>query len=471
MLTTSQDHPRAGGDHLAVQLQRPPHGGHPRAGGDHLTYSTKFLSNPGSPPRWRGPPPPAVLWCSSMGITPALAGTTLPGSPTRSIRPDHPRAGGDHFSSSASPESSPGSPPRWRGPPLASQVEKVQVGITPALAGTTIGPPATSRCRADHPRAGGDHVVSESCPAVNCGSPPRWRGPRRSRIRPRSPSGITPALAGTTATATEITAATRDHPRAGGDHDDDVAARAVWVGSPPRWRGPRGVCHGGCFHCGITPALAGTTHTPSRTRRRSRDHPRAGGDHGFVGGLRVGGSGSPPRWRGPRASPARRPRTRRITPALAGTTLIVVGTPDWRTEIRRSPTQAMTLRRIPPLPLCPAPSPPARGLTPSSWWQLVSRCRLTKRSPDKGKAIDVNWLPVMVVDAKRYPLLAPRRMNHDGASRPRSTANPLPYFVSDSRREHPDVDTGRNLEEPPRQYTSQRFRYHGEDDHDHGESP
>ncbi len=72
-------------------------------------------------------------------------------------------------------------------------------------------------------------------------------------------NGITPALAGSTCASITSTSTGTDHPRAGGEHLSASLPTGDGVGSPPRWRGARGLAGVYLTLGGITPALAGST--------------------------------------------------------------------------------------------------------------------------------------------------------------------------------------------------------------------
>ena len=132
--------------------------------------------------------------------------------------------------------------------------------------------------------------------------------------------GIIPALAGNTCRAARVGFRTRDHPRACGEHRAAGLEAALPPGSSPRLRGTR------CRRCrlprrlGIIPALAGNTSDPFCKTSVRRDHPRACGEHKRSGRHRDGTPGSSPRLRGTRSPSPIGWWCGRIIPALAGNT-------------------------------------------------------------------------------------------------------------------------------------------------------
>ena len=71
----------------------------------------------------------------------------------------------------------------------------------------------------------------------------------------------------------------RDHPRMCGDHDDRPFEKAVNEGSPPHVRGPPNLPAVRIIKAGITPACAGTTMILIKNGLMLGDHPRMCGDH------------------------------------------------------------------------------------------------------------------------------------------------------------------------------------------------
>ena len=111
----------------------------------------------------------------------------------------------------------------------------------------------------DHPRACGDHANAPGLVTLFLGSPPRLRGPLYFRHFRRKRNGITPAPAGTTTPAAYLSTPGTDHPRACGDHRNQTFKSGPKIGSPPRLRGPHIAASLNAGVLGITPAPAGTT--------------------------------------------------------------------------------------------------------------------------------------------------------------------------------------------------------------------
>ena len=138
------------------------------------------------------------------------------------------------------------------------------IRITPACAGKSLPrKPEWRMCR-DHPRVCGEKIPAEIILRPIRGSPPRVRGKVSSTCRLISAIGITPACAGkgsadsfacggggiTPACAGKkkwprgLRTLSRDHPRVCGEKAGKNVSISLPLGSPPRVRG-KGLCHSG----------------------------------------------------------------------------------------------------------------------------------------------------------------------------------------------------------------------------------
>ena len=306
----------------------------------------------GSSPRVRGPHGAARECRRQQRLIPARAGTTAARRRNPRRGSAHPRACGDHQQRPAASGGNIGSSPRVRGPRKPARPPRLDVRLIPARAGTTPAGLAQTVAGTAHPRACGDHESSSGSGAGLIGSSPRVRGPRRSAPGAARPPRLIPARAGTTTRSPSSRLSSAAHPRACGDHAESAAGIDTGAGSSPRVRGPRRGAHRGALprrlipaavQCAgdgssprvrgprrrraplralhrLIPARAGTTVPGARRLWPFSAHPRACGDHvGEVGNqLRV--VGSSPRVRGPRAQVRRGARRVRLIPARAGTT-------------------------------------------------------------------------------------------------------------------------------------------------------
>ena len=111
------------------------------------------------------------------GLTPACAGTSSGGRPTRSSRRAHPRVRGDVKGDEIPRNAYVGSPPRARGRRRTDARTSATPGLTPACAGTSLCDAGVGQLVGAHPRVRGDV--------------------RAVRCRLRGAGGLTPACAGT----------------------------------------------------------------------------------------------------------------------------------------------------------------------------------------------------------------------------------------------------------------------------------
>ena len=274
---------------------------HPRAGGEHIALTAGPWTMRGSSPRRRGAQHRNRLSNHRPRIIPAQAGSTPRWRGRSSALPDHPRAGGEHRWSTVCWSSVRGSSPRRRGAQGINLRLSASRGIIPAQAGSTL-----ARCRArsrsrDHPRAGGEHPASGGAHRDSRGSSPRRRG-ARARIPDDQPRRrIIPAQAGSTRTPMTARRSRADHPRAGGEHQIFVQLVPEFQGSSPRRRGALNDPPRVSLSRRIIPAQAGSTPGHVRHFTLLRDHPRAGGEHVRGSSVSAWSVGSSPRRRGARA--------------------------------------------------------------------------------------------------------------------------------------------------------------------------
>ena len=160
------------------------------------------------------------------------------------------------------------------------------------------------------------------------GSSPRLRGTLQRVARADERIGIIPALAGNTPPANSKHRRSRDHPRACGEHWLPCQFVAPSVGSSPRLRGTHELEWGVGIDGGIIPALAGNTDPLHTGYGDCRDHPRACGEHRRCRCRSWPCPGSSPRLRGTLAARPSMPIANGIIPALAGNT--PCGTRAWR---------------------------------------------------------------------------------------------------------------------------------------------
>ena len=136
--STSQDHPRVGGEKV------------------DLEHAVELVQ--GSPPRGRGKAFRRFLYALRIGITPAWAGKRICPRPGRMNSEDHPRVGGEKALHIWMQPTTMGSPPRGRGKVQRFQRHNQRRGITPAWAGKSFKVNLQSIKIQDHPRVGGEKL-------------------------------------------------------------------------------------------------------------------------------------------------------------------------------------------------------------------------------------------------------------------------------------------------------------------------
>ena len=166
----------------------------------------------------------------------------------------------------------------------------------------------------------GEHALRLRKHAHFMGSSPRVRGAQPRHRRRALRGGIIPACAGSTRSSNRQQGSRRDHPRVCGEHHLRWRGLRLGLGSSPRVRGARFLCHTCSFRRGIIPACAGSTCGIELYAVHDRDHPRVCGEHLVVPANQDPVLGSSPRVRG---APLGRLHARRrvgIIPACAGST-------------------------------------------------------------------------------------------------------------------------------------------------------
>ena len=129
---------------------------HPRVCGEKSMMSRVVFCTVGSPPRVRGKVQLQPWQPTALGITPAYAGKSRSQPRTAPRHRDHPRVCGEKMSRPPAKTRTPGLPPRMRGKEVKALLHFNWVGITPAYAGKS-SPGSAAGCHArDHPRVCGE---------------------------------------------------------------------------------------------------------------------------------------------------------------------------------------------------------------------------------------------------------------------------------------------------------------------------
>ena len=156
------------------------------------------------------------------------------------------------------------------------------------------------------------------------GSSPLTRGKRRSTVERERLRGLIPAHAGKTGPATRTRRRSRAHPRSRGENFRRCALTLSPMGSSPLTRGKRRFAPQLLPISRLIPAHAGKTIQRCKTMMVDRAHPRSRGENDLVEQLRSEGLGSSPLTRGKPRPWRRSLRSGRLIPAHAGKTRTVV---------------------------------------------------------------------------------------------------------------------------------------------------
>ena len=152
--------------------------GEPRGCGEYVYHRDWCLIPSGSSPRGRGKPSVRRSRRRSNGLIPARAGKAIGRREGRTMRPAHPRAGGENTGVLLKTFYFQGSSPRGRGKPYAATSWWAGERLIPARAGKTATRRAGCRSAPAHPRAGGENWRPRATLPSSPGSSPRGRGKR-----------------------------------------------------------------------------------------------------------------------------------------------------------------------------------------------------------------------------------------------------------------------------------------------------
>ena len=233
---------------------------------------------------------------------------------------DHPRIRGEHRQSGRSRRSPAGSSPHTRG----ARVPEFQAGggarIIPAYAGSTAISVWAVLTASDHPRIRGEHALRATETGPLLGSSPHTRGALRVLDGLAFEQGIIPAYAGSTTTKLPRECMRSDHPRIRGEHSASWLAAVPPFGSSPHTRGAPSLPRGISIRRRIIPAYAGSTGVVLLRVASLSDHPRIRGEHSVPLAPPRALPGSSPHTRGAPSVFPPLSRAWRIIPAYAGST-------------------------------------------------------------------------------------------------------------------------------------------------------
>ena len=233
---------------------------------------------------------------------------------------DHPRLRGNYSCSDHLNTSVPGSSPLTRELLYTIHTLQTRNGITPAYAGTTTFHYVTITFYWDHPRLRGNYFFSIGQIVEQRGSPPLTRELHLHSSKLYLCLRITPAYAGTTSIRFLLKILSWDHPRLRGNYIPFFNTSGTVTGSPPLTRELPSRFLTRLKRSRITPAYAGTTILIVTVCIFFRDHPRLRGNYFTVKGDKRNGAGSPPLTRELQWITRGIYGAIRITPAYAGTT-------------------------------------------------------------------------------------------------------------------------------------------------------
>ena len=348
--------PAGAGSTACLGSARPSDAAYPRWRGEHSRLTVRTSWVPGLPPLARGARAALDDAAGTPGPTPAGAGSTRRGQSRPRPRKAYPRWRGEHRSSLPADSGLSGLPPLARGAQPADGAHQLGPGPTPAGAGSTAAAAAHCAPSRAYPRWRGEHANSKLKDEVLPGLPPLARGALSVRRGPQQGHRPTPAGAGSTRSGRTLTAGRRAYPRWRGEHVIPVAVLAAMVGLPPLARGARRRTRRERSVSGPTPAGAGSTRSVWCWRRCRRAYPRWRGEHGFNTSSSRFDSGLPPLARGARLRRRQQHPQGGPTPAGAGSTRWPWRSrrgwrayPRWRGEHLGYSTQQHHAMGLPPL--------------------------------------------------------------------------------------------------------------------------
>ena len=170
----------------------------------------------------------------------------------------------------------------------------------------------------DHPRVCGEKRLNGFKKPSGQGSPPRMRGKVTQIFFGLVSHGITPAYAGKSIHSDMLHSRPEDHPRVCGEKCFRCRAYNRILGSPPRMRGKVFRLWQKYRSRWITPAYAGKSVLFPLPWCPNRDHPRVCGEKARFAYSVFCSWGSPPRMRGKVMNDLESKGGVRITPAYAG---------------------------------------------------------------------------------------------------------------------------------------------------------
>ena len=258
---------------------RPSSRAHPRSRGENRNRSYRPSSNLGSSPLTRGKRAQFLDGGVLAGLIPTPAGKTHASASVCCRSRAHPRSCGENVSQPVHPCGDAGSSPLMRGKRAYRRRWQRAWRLIPTHTGKTSSFSWLLRRSAAHPHSRGENPVQCGIPLHRTGSSPLTQGKPQPVLSSLKQSGLIPAHAGKTGTASSRSSRPRAHPRSRGENSVVALAYLARRGSSPLTRGkPFRVCQAGKRE-GLIPAHAGKTHWESPPARPPRAHPRSRGEN------------------------------------------------------------------------------------------------------------------------------------------------------------------------------------------------
>ena len=278
----------------------------------------------GSSPLTRGKQHRLLHIPAEERLIPAHAGKTDALADSQAVWMAHPRSRGENTRRATDDLRERGSSPLTRGKLPGRAGDDSGARLIPAHAGKTVFLRSQEGNRRAHPRSRGENSATARAMSYTRGSSPLTRGKHLEISTFGGLFGLIPAHAGKTPSREPHHADTRAHPRSRGENTEAHRASRPPTGSSPLTRGKLPGARARFWQWGLIPAHAGKTGRRASADQSKAAHPRSRGENYGVEIELSQGYGSSPLTRGKPKLAAVRVRERRLIPAHAGKTRVVV---------------------------------------------------------------------------------------------------------------------------------------------------
>ena len=201
---------------------------------------------------------------------------------TRPPTPDHPHAGGENHLLRGKTLRLLGPSPRGWGERLRGLAKQFGRRTIPTRVGRTLTPRISAGLSTDHPHAGGENNKLRGGEKKVRGPSPRGWGELGAGEARVFDLRTIPTRVGRTVDIDREWFTTADHPHAGGENAERVAAGSGDGGPSPRGWGEQQRAHLARRVFRTIPTRVGRTPTAPSRRRWAEDHPHAGGENATV---------------------------------------------------------------------------------------------------------------------------------------------------------------------------------------------